>query len=313
MNIKLLCVYHKPAILWKSDIVCPIHAGRALLQQQVNKHTLTAAQAQWLTQQMPGDNTGEHISDLNPYLNEATVIYWAWKNYETLGNPDYIGLMHYRRQFWFKTHLNAADYLSAIGCTQADIEQAMKGYEMACIHLSGERNLNDHMQEMHADSLWQDALRVLQETDPEHFSAYEKIAKTDLLNAMRNMFIFSRAEFFRYCEWLFKIVLTLKDRSAHFYEGRSAGYVVEALTTLYIERFITEGKPVLQVNMLYEQDLFATTWSRKLKFLRRYIAVRVVSEKHKKYHRYVRFEQARQIRNRFFRPAQLKFCQEIKL
>ena len=35
----------------------------------------------------------------NRNINELTALYWAWKNYDKLGNPDYIGLMHYRRQF----------------------------------------------------------------------------------------------------------------------------------------------------------------------------------------------------------------------
>lgn len=40
-----------------------------------------------------GDNTGDNISELQPYFSEITVQYWAWKNYEA----DYYGLCHYRR------------------------------------------------------------------------------------------------------------------------------------------------------------------------------------------------------------------------
>jgi hypothetical protein len=43
------------------------------------------------------DNDGENISLLNHQANEITHLYWAWKNYEKLGNPEYIGLNHYRR------------------------------------------------------------------------------------------------------------------------------------------------------------------------------------------------------------------------
>lgn len=48
---------------------------------------------------MIGDDTGDNISALNDSYNEMTALYWAWKNYDKLGNPDYIGLMHYRRHF----------------------------------------------------------------------------------------------------------------------------------------------------------------------------------------------------------------------
>ena len=43
-----------------------------------------------------GDDTGDNISDLNLYLNELTVTYWAWKN---APKTDYIGFAHYERYF----------------------------------------------------------------------------------------------------------------------------------------------------------------------------------------------------------------------
>ena len=52
---------------------------------------------QWMLDNMIGDDTGDNISELNRNFNELTAIYWAWKNYDKLGNPDYIGLAHYRR------------------------------------------------------------------------------------------------------------------------------------------------------------------------------------------------------------------------
>lgn len=56
---------------------------------------------EWMCGNMIGDDTGDNISHLNRYFCELTGIYWAWKNYDKLGNPDYIGFMHYRRHFIF--------------------------------------------------------------------------------------------------------------------------------------------------------------------------------------------------------------------
>ncbi|GAX03826.1 glycosyltransferase [Secundilactobacillus pentosiphilus] len=42
------------------------------------------------------DDEGENISSKNPFFNELTAIYWAWKN---LNDAEYIGLVQYRRVF----------------------------------------------------------------------------------------------------------------------------------------------------------------------------------------------------------------------
>lgn len=44
-----------------------------------------------------GDNTGENISEKQPFYSELTVQYWAWKN----ADADYYGLCHYRRYLSF--------------------------------------------------------------------------------------------------------------------------------------------------------------------------------------------------------------------
>ena len=310
MSIKLLCVYHKPSPLWKNDIVYPIHGGRALLEKKVQSGRISSADAQWLKDNMPGDDTGDNISILNPHFNEMTAIYWAWKNYDQLGTPDYIGFMHYRRQFWLKTDLEAPDFLTAIGCTEADIQQAMKGYDGACLFLPGDRSLRSHLLELGSDQLLNECLNEIEKQTPQLGATFRDMTAKQLLNPTRNMFILPKAEFFRYCEWIFGILLPLKDRLEICSKGRSVGYTAEMLTTIYFKRLADTGKRILQLDMLYEEDLFPRKLMDRLKAMRRWAAVRLVGPKHKKYAHYVRVEKMRCLRNRFIYAKRAAFAQE---
>ena len=95
-KIKLLVCYHKPSELLKDEIFTPIHVGRALAKKRMDTKSESY---QWMMKNLIGDDTGENISEKNGSYNEMTALYWAWKNYKELGDPDYIGLMHYRRHF----------------------------------------------------------------------------------------------------------------------------------------------------------------------------------------------------------------------
>ena len=98
-SIKILVSYFKPAPLFDSDVLQPIEAGRSCRGTSTLKDgMLDASDAAWLQQHLIGDDTGDNLSALNREINEWSVIYWAGRNYVTaLGNPDYIGLMHYSR------------------------------------------------------------------------------------------------------------------------------------------------------------------------------------------------------------------------
>ncbi len=58
-----------------------------------------------------GDNTGVNISEKGKSLNELTVQYWAWKNYDL----DYYGLCHYRRYLSFSEQLFPVELNGDIG------------------------------------------------------------------------------------------------------------------------------------------------------------------------------------------------------
>lgn len=64
---------HKPAPIPHGRTYLPIHVGAA-----IHPDVLTEIQQ---------DNTGDNISELNPYYCELTALYWLWKN----NDSDYKG------------------------------------------------------------------------------------------------------------------------------------------------------------------------------------------------------------------------------
>ena len=92
MNVKIAVVYNNEPKLCSvvkqhPDIYVPILAGHHWSKKNYDISGLLY------------DDVGDNISWLNPYINEMTAIYWLGKHIDALGNPDYIGLQHYRRLF----------------------------------------------------------------------------------------------------------------------------------------------------------------------------------------------------------------------
>ena len=80
MKITILIATHKKYTMPKDAMYLPIYVGKEISSIALPYCT---------------DNTGEHISEKNPYYCELTALYWAWKNLKS----DYIGMVHYRRYF----------------------------------------------------------------------------------------------------------------------------------------------------------------------------------------------------------------------
>lgn len=301
MSVKILCVYHKPAPLLKNEAVVPIHAGRALLAQQVRGGVLTERDAQWLKTYLQGDNEGDNVSALNLQLNELTAVYWAWKNYDKLGNPDYIGLMHYRRQFWIKTDLQASSYLEAIGCRCSVVEEALHGKDgisLFFLDFKKQKTPRLYLRKAGGEEVLDAALRLLDTADPRHAAEYRRLADGPHTGGMRNMFIFPRDRFFVFCRWLFPVVLPLAKQFRGM--GRMVGIVAEVLTALYLKHMQEQGLHIMQTDMLDEEALaFPVSFGQKSKALRRFLAAKLLPFSAK----YRRLEEIRRIRNGFWKDT----------
>ena len=201
-TLKILVAYHKPATLIKNDIFVPIHVGRSVAKEASKDGVISDKDLKWLQDNMIGDDTGDNISHLNRYFCELTAIYWAWKNYDKLGNPDFIGLCHYSRFFHFFPNfsrnfnkLTAQKFAKILG-------------KMDCI-----------FPELHTwDTLEQpfDHHQILvglsEKYYPNLYHQYQAYkARKDKKTFICNMFILKKEDFFTYCETIFDILFKIHN------------------------------------------------------------------------------------------------------
>lgn len=240
MNIKLLVCYHKPAELLKDEIMTPIHVGRALAKKRMDQKSDSY---KWLMDNLIGDDTGDNISEKNGSYNEMTALYWAWKNYEQLGNPDYVGLMHYRRHFILRDGeidvVNFDDmnehYFEEINYSVEQMKAFIDGCDYVA-HIGKVKNVYQHYIENHRKEDIDLAFEILYEKYPEYKQIAKEYFAGDLSNFC-NMFIFSKKIFFEYCEWIFDILAEF-ERRVDLTEKRL--FISERLTGVFIAKLMKD-------------------------------------------------------------------------
>ncbi|EDP5498394.1 TPA: DUF4422 domain-containing protein, partial [Campylobacter jejuni] len=268
-KIKILVGYHKPAILLKDDILTPIHLGRALATQASKDGEMSREDFEWMCKNMIGDDIGDNISYLNRYFCELTGIYWAWKNYDKLDNPDYIGFMHYRRIFDFCgksvklpiEHLNCAnieyineqnmyDYLNRENIIKTIIENQ---YIISQKYIL---NPFEHYKNHHKITDYIYALKLIDELFPEIKMASKKYNENKI-SYFCNMFVLPKKDFFDLCSFVFKIIFSLHDNIKNNYcnqtiqEQRTCGYISEWLTGIYFTHLKEKNKIIYELPIVY--------------------------------------------------------------
>lgn len=219
-NIKILVAYHKKDKLYKNDLLIPVHCGRDIAIQKYKEGKINPSDYEWMIENLIGDNTGDNISSLNLTLNEMTAIYWAWKNYDKIGNPDYIGLNHYRR-FFEINYSKINEILSKYDFIKQKHSYSKRSfYDLWCGEYDRSTEFIDN------------AIKICKKVDSKEGSKIEKFLKSNIHRGFCNMFIMSRKDFFKYCNFIFPIILKLPQDSAMY--GRQAGYFAELLTSYYL-------------------------------------------------------------------------------
>jgi len=208
-NIKIIVATHKKASVPQDYIYLPVHVGAA------GKESIGFQR----------DDSGDNISEKNPSFCELTGIYWAWKNLDA----DYIGLVHYRRLFGKgKKILGKNDVIEMLKNTDVVLPKKRNYYI---------ENLYSHyVNTLHAKPL-DITFDIIKEKYPEYCVELEKL-HTRRSAHMFNMFIMKRANFDKYCEWLFDILFELEKRTVNLeydaFHARFFGRVSELLLDVYI-------------------------------------------------------------------------------
>jgi hypothetical protein len=243
VNIKLLICYHKPGSLFKDEILTPIHGGRANAVKMLSEND---ENTKWMLENMIGDDTGDNISHKNSSYNEMTSIYWAWKNYAELGNPEYIGFMHYRRHFVYKegeikvypiNDFNIDYYFEEINYSIDTVRQIVSGCDFIA-HIGRVNNVYNHFIENHRKEDLDTVVEIMLEKYPKYENVTKEYFEGNESNFC-NMFIISRDLFFEYCEWMFSILEEF-ERKVDLSEKRL--FVTERLSGIFIADLINSKR-----------------------------------------------------------------------
>ena len=253
-KIKLIVTYHSEGTPLKSDVLLPVQAGCAAIQKRYAG--------------MLHDDEGDNISEKNKCYNELTAQYWIWKNYDKIGNPDYVGFMHYRRHFmfdgwrgkkenlWlpggevFKVPFISAKYLKHL--KRKSIKKLLidndvliiKPYDVRCLGRHSLREQYGHLpgQEIENFDIMIETAKVMA---PEYLYEIEMVEHGSI-QCLCNMFVMPKNLFFEYNQFLFPIVSkidSLIDSSEKSDSSlRFIGFLSEFLFSVFIFHVHRQGK-----------------------------------------------------------------------
>jgi hypothetical protein len=230
-KIKILVAYHKKDLLYKNDVLVPIQCGRALMATDDQDRD-------WFLTNFIGDDTGDNISALNKDFCELTAVYWAWKNYDKLDNPDYIGLAHYRRLWYLADDFPATkgSVLEQIALSAENIHTLVDKFPVVLPHIYTKETLSYESFQKHS--------RLSESRFPVLFEGYQKFEK-DHRFYNGNMFIFPKEVFFDYCEILFGSLFDTKEyveRTGQKVYPRYYGTEAEYLTSFYQMHLVKQNR-----------------------------------------------------------------------
>lgn len=238
-DIKIIVATHRAFQMPKDNhLYLPIHVGAE------GKESLGYT----------GDDTGDNISQLNPYYCELTGLYWAWKNLDA----DYLGLVHYRRYFTKKSQ----PYHESIDMDEVILSQDDIGHllDQADVIVPKKRRyyietLYSHYAHTHDAKHLDKTREIIERLYPQDISVYDSVMK-QRSGYMFNMFIMKKELVKRYCEWLFPIIdglykeIDITGYSA--FDARLFGRISERLFNVWLKK---EELAIKEVPFMYMEKV----------------------------------------------------------
>lgn len=293
-SVKVYLGYHKPYNLLTGETIVPLHVGRDVAMEESKDGQLNQANVDWLYDHMAGDNTGDNISCKNRQYAELTGIYWLWKHYEEIGNPDHIGWMQYRRHFIFREDAAAPatsphiyertysiksigyiydGYQEDFGITDENIRRYCQDYDVIIpqpvhLHHLGVKNLYENYAEnvngFHPKDL-KLYLQALKKCAPEYYDLARESINTHTTQHWYLSFILKKEIFFDFCQKLFAVIgyvearLDTKNYNAN--GKRTLGFLAELFFDVYFSTLLSEKQyrcKELYMTMVYARAPIAS-------------------------------------------------------
>lgn len=233
MDLKVFVAAHKDYAFPSDPTYQPIHVGR-----------LNAASS------LPfaGDDTGDHISELNKTYCELTGLYWAWRN----TTHEAYGLVHYRRYFAGSNGVATGSEMQQM-LSGADVVVARRRFYVV-------ETVRQQYSHAHHESDLDAARAAVGVLDAGALNAFDSVMNARGLS-LYNMFLMRQPLLNDYGSWLFPILeLAAKDIPLESYgpqQRRVVGYLGERLFNVWLARNTalrldrhhvhnTEGEPKFQ-------------------------------------------------------------------
>ena len=213
MNVKIYTMTHKPFRKPDDPVYIPLHVGCELSQDLGYM----------------GDNTGEHISDLNPYYGELSGLYWIWRN-ET--EADIVGVCHYRRFFVNEdgSFMRAGDYEAALAdCDVMVSDMTMRGG-------TNRENFGKKHNALDMEAVGEAIKKIY----PEDYDAFCRVMDDEKC-CYGNLMAARKETYDAYCEWLFNVLVEASEeidaklQQYDLYQRRVYAYLSEVLLYVWIK------------------------------------------------------------------------------